>query len=162
MESDTSLASIQAYLRLSERLHSAGQPTAGQLRHFAAESIEVVINLALPTSDDAVGEEAVILSGQGISYCHLPVDWDKPREEDFTLFSDVFSALRNRSLLVHCAKNMRASAFLYLYRVIFDSMSHEAACRDLCRIWTPFDQWYRLINRIRSRHGLPEVDFDRS
>jgi len=160
MTTDTDLFMIQGYLQLADRLHTAGQPTAGQLGRLRAQGIEAVINLALPTSDDAVDKEAAILTGQGIAYCHLPVDWERPEEEDFALFADIFAATRSRNLLVHCAKNMRVSAFIYLYRITREGMSHEAACRDLFRIWVPYDQWHGFINRVRTGHGLAAAYFE--
>ncbi len=153
---------IQAYLKLSETLHTAGQPSSAQLGRLAQHGIQAVINLALPTSDDAVDREAVILTSQGISYFHIPVDWQSPQEEDFDLFCNIFSSLhrQQRQILVHCAKNMRVSAFIYLYRVTKERMSHEAACCDLFRIWVPSDQWFIFLNRIRVGHGLEEATFE--
>ncbi len=158
----TDPATIQGYLQLSEMLYTAGQPTIDQLDQLATHGIQSVINIALPTSDDAVDKEAVILTTQGISYFHIPVDWQSPKEEDFDLFCEIFSSLHrlHRKMLVHCAKNMRVSAFIYLYRVTKAGIGHEAACRDLFKIWVPADQWYLFLNRIRVAHGLKVTDFE--
>jgi protein tyrosine phosphatase (PTP) superfamily phosphohydrolase (DUF442 family) len=157
--STSSLASIQNYLRLSEKLHTAGQPSSSQLDNLAAQNIQAVINLALPTSDDAVDLESVIVTSQGLPYFHLPVNWESPQVRDFELFCAIIDILQDQELLVHCAKNMRVSAFIYLYRVISERVSHEVACLDLRRIWVPTDQWYLLVNKIRALHNLPETDF---
>lgn len=160
MDTDNcSITTIQDYLRLSEKLHTAGQPTAAQLENLAAGNIQAVINIALPTSDDAVDTEAAIVTRQGLPYFQIPVDWERPRILDFELFRLIVQSLRDRVLLIHCARNMRVSAFIYLYRVIAEGLDHTEACADLLKIWLPTDQWYLFINQVRMQHGLAEIEF---
>jgi len=51
-------------------------------------------------------------------------------------------------VFVHCAANMRVSAFMYLYRLIHERLSDEQAKSDLHRIWTPNDTWQAFIQQV--------------
>jgi len=153
------MMTIYNYLRLGELLHTSGQPTASQLEVLGSQGIRTVINLALPTSDNAVATEAAILTGQGIRYFQIPVDWQRPLEEDFSLFTKLLPLVDHEPLLVHCALNMRVSAFCYLYRRVVLGCSHREAAGDLMRIWPPVDQWYLYMNNILEKAGLGPEDF---
>src|SRR5688572_16184556 len=112
-----SLEEIRGFLRLDDRIATSGMPLPG---HFAAmrdAGFEVVINLALPTSDNAIGNEGELVSQQGMTYVHIPVNFERPTPADFDTFQGVMDIFADRKVFVHCAANMRVSAFMYLYRV---------------------------------------------
>jgi hypothetical protein len=52
--SPTSLTEIYSYLAIGEKLGTAGQPTPDQFWKVREAGFEVVINLALPASDNAL------------------------------------------------------------------------------------------------------------
>src|SRR2546423_4659420 len=62
----TSLSEIDSFRAIGERVGTAGQPTEDQFRAIRAAGFEVVINLALPTSDNALADEGSIVSGLGM------------------------------------------------------------------------------------------------
>lgn len=118
--------------------------------HFAAirqAGFEIVINLALPTSDDALPNEGALVSGEGMTYVHIPVRFESPQLSDFERFSRFMEASEGRRLFVHCAANMRVSAFLFLHRLERGTASRAEAERDLRRIWNPDGAWLDFINR---------------
>jgi hypothetical protein len=65
--SPASLSEIYNYRPIGERLGTAGQPTEDQFQAVREAGFEAVINLALPTSDNAIGHEGTIVTSLGMS-----------------------------------------------------------------------------------------------
>jgi protein tyrosine phosphatase (PTP) superfamily phosphohydrolase (DUF442 family) len=139
------LSNIYNFRSLGPGLATAGQPTEEQLREVREAGFEAVINLALPTSDNALANEGSLVAGLGMSYVHIPVNFQSPAPQDFHAFCRVMQAFDDRSVFVHCAANMRVSAFIFLYRVLFKKMPASEAERDLHAIWQPDEVWSRFI-----------------
>lgn len=148
---------IKAYLKLSESLFTSGMPTADQFEDIAQAGCKFVINLALPTSDNALANEGEIVTRLGMAYCHIPVIFDSPQEADFLLFSRILSAAVGQKVWVHCAANMRVSAFMFLHRVIQEQTPPEQALQDLTRIWAPDSIWLDFINQQLSKAKLANI-----
>jgi protein tyrosine phosphatase (PTP) superfamily phosphohydrolase (DUF442 family) len=140
-----SLTEIYNFRGIGERLGTAGQPTESQLRNVRNAGFEVVVNLALPTSDNALADEGSIVTGLGMSYVHIPVNFQAPTAADFRAFCGVMEAFDGRRVFVHCAANMRVSAFVFLYRVMRERASISDAERDLRAVWEPDEVWSRFI-----------------
>ncbi len=143
--SPTDLSEIRAFRAIGDRLGTGGQPTPSQFRTVRQAGFGAVINLALPTSDNALADEGSIVTSLGMSYVHIPVDFNAPAPEDFRAFCRVMEAFADRRVFVHCAANMRVSAFMYLYRVLHRGVPPSEAERDLRAIWQPDDVWSRFI-----------------
>ncbi|OKH21159.1 protein tyrosine phosphatase family protein [Chroogloeocystis siderophila] len=139
---------IYNFLQVSDAIATAGQPTAQQFADIKAAGYEVVVNLALPASTNAITNEQKIVEDLGMDYVHIPVIWEKPTLEDIERFFNVMQANTNKKVFVHCAMNMRVSAFMYLYRVIHEQTSVEEAKQDLQRIWQPNDTWQQFIDKV--------------
>jgi protein tyrosine phosphatase (PTP) superfamily phosphohydrolase (DUF442 family) len=60
---------IRNFLRLDEKLATSGMPAPDNFAALRQEGFEVVINLALPTSDNALPNEGELVSAQGMTYC---------------------------------------------------------------------------------------------
>jgi protein tyrosine phosphatase (PTP) superfamily phosphohydrolase (DUF442 family) len=141
------LSSIYNFLPLSDSIATAGQPTAAQFVAIARQGYQVVINLALPTSDHALPNERATVEALGLEYVAIPVQWEQPTQADLAQFFQVMQAHQGRKVFVHCAANMRVSAFMYLYRRIQAGVDETVAEPDLYRIWQPNDQWQEFIER---------------
>ena len=144
---NTSLEQIQNFLPIYDGLATAGQPLQDQFALIAEAGYRVVINLATATSWDAVANEAEIVNSVGMEYHTIPVLWEAPRLENLRSFCDLMDSLQGRQVFVHCARNMRVSAFVFLYRV--KRLGHNLdACRTTMQlIWQPQgDVWEELIN----------------
>jgi protein tyrosine phosphatase (PTP) superfamily phosphohydrolase (DUF442 family) len=142
----TGVENIKAYLRLDDSLSTSGMPQAEQFADIANAGFKVVINLALPTSDNALPNEGELVTRQGMSYVHIPVNFDHPAMEDFERFTQILSICSGQKVWVHCAANMRVSAFVFLHRLRTGSASRAEAERDLRKIWEPEDAWRDLLN----------------
>lgn len=147
-----SLSEICSFRAVGDKLGTAGQPTQEQFRLVREAGFEVVINLALPTSDNALANEGSVVAGLGMSYVHIPVDFKAPDSQDFRSFCRVMEAFDARPVFVHCAANMRVSAFVFLYRVLCQRIALHDAERDLHAIWQPDDVWSRFILQQLKTH----------
>jgi protein tyrosine phosphatase (PTP) superfamily phosphohydrolase (DUF442 family) len=145
--SSASLSQIYNFHAVGDKLGTAGQPTQEQLRLVREAGFEAVINLALPTSDNALANEGSIVTELGMSYVHIPVKFDAPTSQDFRAFCRVMEAFDERPVFVHCAANMRVSAFVFLYRVLRQGVALPNAQRDLHSIWQPDEVWSRFIQQ---------------
>lgn len=129
-------------------LWTSGQLSARDIQRLPVLGVEAVVNLALPTSTNALPGEAEQVAGAGLAYVQIPVEWECPRPEQFAQFVGVLDAFRGRTVWVHCALNMRVSAFVYLYRRLVLSESEAAASYPLREVWTPDAVWQAFIDEV--------------
>ncbi len=144
-----SLEGIYNYLPVDESLSSSGQPSVQQFEAIQKAGFTQVINLAPHDVENSIADEQSVVEQLGMTYSHIPVDFKKPTEEDYRQFTELMNAARasETQLWVHCAANMRVSAFLYRYRLEQGLEDEEGARARLHRIWTPFGVWERFVQR---------------
>jgi protein tyrosine phosphatase (PTP) superfamily phosphohydrolase (DUF442 family) len=141
------LHQIKAFHAVDGRVGTSGMPGPADFESIAQAGYRTVVNLALPTSDNAVPNEGELVAKARMTYIHIPVLFDAPAAEDFLKFTRVMDALKDERVFVHCAANMRVSAFLFLYRLHQGSTSRAKAEADLIRIWNPDAIWKDFINK---------------
>ena len=147
MESKNRLNDIQGFLEISDRLGTAGQPHRDQFALLPDAGYQAVINLAMPDSWDAVADEGQIVANLSMEYIPIPVVWESPQLEDLHHFFAAMDRLEDKKVFVHCARNMRVSAFVYLYRVLRLGETQPAALADLHLIWQPNPVWQGFIDQ---------------
>jgi protein tyrosine phosphatase (PTP) superfamily phosphohydrolase (DUF442 family) len=152
------LAGICNYLPISDAIGTAGQPTPEQFAQIRAAGYRVVINLAMPTSTNALPNEAELVAAQGMVYVHIPVVWEAPTLDDLDRFLAAMAGFEGQKLFVHCALNMRVSCFMLLYRVIRRGVPLEEAAWVQRQIWEPDEVWQRFMDRALARHGVPREE----
>ena len=131
--------------QVSDWLWTSGQLSGRDIAALPSLNIEAVINLAMPTSSNALQGEAELITVLGISYFHIPVVWEAPQLADLDTFFAILGALKGKKVWVHCAKNMRVSVFIYLYRKLRLSEPEELAIFPMNEIWTPNATWQKFI-----------------
>ncbi len=141
------LEEIYHFLQLNENLLTGGMPTAEQLSAAAQTGVQVVINLAMPDSEQALAEESSIVQGLGMQYIGIPVAWDHPRREDLDNFMAAMDAHKEDRVFVHCQANYRVTGFVALYRVLRLGWQPDEAFQDAYRIWNPdeYPVWKKFI-----------------
>ena len=144
----STLKEIRNFLEINPRLATSGMPAAKDFDSIGRAGYGAVINLAMPTSDHALPNEGELVTRAGMTYVHIPVNFEAPRREDFTRFAAIMDTLGDERVFVHCAANMRVSAFVFLYRTLHDAKSRAEAERDLKRIWNPKGVWREFINDL--------------
>ncbi len=142
------LDDIYNYLPIEGLYTTSGQPSEAQFPLIKAAGFDTVVNLA-PTSvlENSVIDEANILSGLGMKYVHIPVDFKNPTDADFNSFVETLRDPENENVWVHCAANMRVSSFTYRYRREVLDQEEVSAKTDLHKIWQPVGVWKDFINR---------------
>lgn len=151
-----SLETIRNYLRLGDRLATSGMPRAEDFAAIREAGFEVLVNLAMPTSDHALPNEGDLVSAQGMTYIHIPVNFESPRAADFERFTRVMDACADQRVFVHCAANMRVSAFVFLHRLRRGANRAEAE-GNLRKIWQPDGLWRDFVNARLSELGQPPL-----
>ena len=121
------IENIFNYLSISDGIATGGQPTEKQLSLVKNAGYPVVINLALPTSENALPNERKSVEALGMKYINIPIDFNNPTREDFELFTQAMVENKDSSIFIHCAANLRVSAFMYLYRQLYLNVGEEEA-----------------------------------
>jgi len=145
------LETVRNFQIVDETLSSAGQIAYDQIPLLAEEGYEVVVNLAI-ADERRNGQEGFLVAQNGLTYVHIPVDWERPELEDVEMFFDVMQANEGRHVFVHCFANMRASAFVYMYRTLVEGVPEEEARATMNEVWDPgeMDQWSTLIRQAQA------------
>ena len=144
------LEHLPAFLPVSPRLFTAGQPAPDDFVLVAQAGIEVVVNLAPPGAHHYLADEAQLVMEQGLIYAHLPILFPRPLVSDFDSFAGVMNAHRERTILVHCAANVRVSTLIYLYRTLIEGEDEGLARARMFQIWAPDATWSRFIGDVRA------------
>lgn len=144
---NNNLENIYNFLKLSDSIATAGQPTHEQFTLIKTSNYQVVINIALFDSPNALPNEESIVKSLGMEYIHIPVTWENPTIEDITHFFSVMDNFSNKRVFIHCAANKRVSVFIYLYRIIYQKLNQEQAQKDLYKIWLPNQIWQNFIQQ---------------
>jgi uncharacterized protein (TIGR01244 family) len=144
---------IYNYRQVNDRISTGGQPTEEQLRSAAAEGFTTVINLALITSDRALADEAGLVRSLGMTYHHLPVEWENPQESDFAAFEAAMQESATEKTLIHCAANFRVTAFYGLYAMKHLGWTEAQADEFRAPIWQGSDYpiWEKFISDMQSK-----------
>ena len=77
------LESIYHWRRLDDRITTSGQPTEPQLKDLHALGIRHIVNLGLHSHEKALPDETASVSRLGMTYIHIPVDFQNPTDQDF-------------------------------------------------------------------------------
>ena len=139
---------IYNYQFLNEKLSSSGMPTAEQMKEVADAGVQVVINLALATSQGALPDEDKVVESLGMKYNHIPVEWNNPTRQNLEDFFAAMDEHKEDKVLVHCQANYRASSFIMLYRVVRLGWKKEDAIPVMEKMWNPedFPIWQKFID----------------
>lgn len=141
-------------VEISPRLVTSGQPSAAALGQLKALGFDAVIYLAPPTVPDAVRDEPLIVTRQGLAFINIPIRFDAPTEADFETFAGVLGALGGRKVLVHCQINLRASAMVFLYRSVVLKEPPQQAQEAMGRVWSPEGPWRALLQAQLRKHRI--------
>lgn len=143
---ESMLAGIKNYRAVDTSLATSGQPSEAQLRAIAEAGFTTVINLAM--HDDprySLPNEAGTVQSLGMAYVHTPVQFSAPTQANLHEFFAAMEAHHEQKVWVHCAANMRVSAFLGLYRVIRQGWEREPAFALMNDLWQPNEVWSSFI-----------------
>jgi len=142
------IEAIHNFQQISDTVATSGQPTREEFSLIKAAGFQLVVNLALLTSINALPNEKQIVESQGMEYIHIPVLWENPAIEDVKRFFNVMETHVEQKIWVHCAANKRVSAFMYLYYRLYKKLNKEEAKLILEKIWVPNEVWHNFIEQV--------------
>jgi len=70
------------------------------------------------------------------------------------VFADYLQRAPNKKTLLHCQVNFRATAFSFLYRVIYQGVSVQQAKADMNTVWQPDTVWRDFIFAVLAAHNI--------
>lgn len=147
------LSNIHNYRPVDVSLGTSGQPTVAQLGSVAQAGFSTVINLALHNDPRySLPDEPGTVQSLGMSYVHIPVQFSAPIEGDLLAFFAAMEAHRGERVWVHCAANIRVSAFLGLYRVIRLGWDQAPAFELMHGLWQLDAVWSNFISTMLTKH----------
>ena len=147
------LSKIINYREYSPTLSSAGQPERRQFKALREAGFERVIFLAFTDHHESIANEDRIVTDLGMDYVQIPVVWEQPTRADFDAFAAVMQQDPGRKTLVHCQVNYRASAFAFLYRVLFLDVPMDQAKDAMNSVWVPNDTWRAFMFDVLEANG---------
>jgi protein tyrosine phosphatase (PTP) superfamily phosphohydrolase (DUF442 family) len=145
---------ILNFRRYSDSLASSGQPTAGQFSTIGDAGYDRVINLGASDKAYSVAGEDRLVQDLGMEYLQIVVDSKQPRVEDFYTFADTMQGNAAGKTLLHCRTNGRASAFSFLYRVIYQEVPVKQAKADMNSVWQPNEIWRDFIFEVLTQNNI--------
>lgn len=162
-EVDPALAAITNFRQYSPVFASAGQPTREQFTTIKENGFERVVYIAFTNNPNAVADEDIVVKGLGMEYMQIPVDFNNPLPADFYAFADSMRRNTDKKTLLHCQVNARATAFSFLYRVIFENVTVATAKADMNTVWQPNEVWRDFIFTVLAENNIspecPECDW---
>jgi len=151
---DPALTEIINFRQYSERVASAGQPTREQFQTIAEQGFERIVYIAFTNNPNALPDADIVIKDLGMEYMQVPVDFSNPLPDEFYAFADSMERNRGKKTLVHCQVNARATAFSFLYRVIYDNTSVELAKADMNTVWQPNEVWRDFIFEVMDQNNV--------
>jgi protein tyrosine phosphatase (PTP) superfamily phosphohydrolase (DUF442 family) len=152
---DAAITAIKCFIQIDDRTGCAGQPTAEQFKAVRDAGFEAVVNLLPSEQDNALKNEDALIRDLGMEYHYIPVVWTAPQPKDFAAFCEVMQKLEGKKIFVHCAMNMRVTAFYSSYAMKHLGWSRDQADALVARIWEAYkgfkmdETWRSFIALIR-------------
>lgn len=139
------MENILNYIKINELISTAGQPTLEQFKTIQENDFDVVINLALCSSTNAIENEDKIVSELGMTYIHIPVDFENPKLSDVKQFLNILQSLGSNKVFVHCAMNYRVTAFMYIFHKYILKTPFDNIDLSMFEEWGPNEIWQSII-----------------
>jgi protein tyrosine phosphatase (PTP) superfamily phosphohydrolase (DUF442 family) len=151
-EPPAELEGITNFRQYSATFASAGQPNADQLQAIADQGFERIVYIAFTNNTNALPDEDQIVKGLGMEYMQVPVDFSNPLPDDFYAFADSMQRNTGKKTLLHCQVNARATAFSFLYRVLYEDVPVAEAKEDMNTVWQPNEVWRDFIFEVMAQN----------
>jgi uncharacterized protein (TIGR01244 family) len=143
-------AKVRNHVQVDAKLATSGMVTSDDLSRIAAAGYTHVVNLLPDDSQHALSGEAATVKKLGLRYTHIPVAFDAPQRAELKAFEKALGDGANKTW-VHCAANMRVTAFTALCGVRTRGWSEDRARELIGEVWTPDATWKTFL----AEHGLP-------
>ena len=121
---------IYNFGRISETYYRGGQPAGDDFATLAKLGVKTVINL---TSDDALAEEPVMVTGAGMKYVAIPMTTRvPPTAEQLAQFLKVVNDPASQPVYVHCVGGKhRTGVMTAVYRMTQHAWTPDKAFSEM-------------------------------
>ena len=142
---------ILNFYQVNDRIATSGQPSADQFSKIQDAGYRVIVNLAMADAMNAVPEEEKIINALGMTYIHIPIPFDNPGIHHLRAFLALMEAFKSEKIFVHCALNLRVSAFMYQYLILKEGRSPAQASSPYLQDWSSkMDERWRTIIQLQA------------
>ncbi len=138
---------VENFFKIDDKIYTSGLPNINDFECIAKKNFKIVISLTMPTDSKVIKNEEQILTKLNITYIHIPVNFYKPKIEDFKIFLKIINIFKDEKLWIHCTKNYRVTTFIYLYKLI---ELKEDDKKLLETFWKPNETWQKFIKDVRN------------
>ncbi len=139
--------------RVNDKFWVSGQPPMTELAKLKERGFKAIINLRLPGEHDLAAEKAEA-ERLGFHYFSIPVDYEKPREEQVTEYLRLADDPQNQPTFLHCTMAIRAGGFWMVRRVLRDKWSLADAEAEARKIGAN-DRYVRFARDYIAKHPAP-------
>jgi uncharacterized protein (TIGR01244 family) len=134
------------HVQVDGRIATSGALSAEAVSEIAQQGYAAVINLLPDDNRHALAGEEALVKERGLAYHHIPVDFAAPSGDDYRAFLAAMDSLSaHEKVFVHCAVNMRVSAFIALYGRQRLGWSADRAAEHVAEVWAPDEVWRRFM-----------------
>lgn len=138
---------VYSHVQIDERISTSGAVTAEVIEQIAREGYSAVINLLPDSSPYALANEAELVRAKSIAYHYIPVDFAAPTSENYAELERVLEAAGpEQRVYIHCAANMRVSAFMAVYGTKRLGWTPDQAAQHIAQVWEPNEVWRAFLN----------------
>ena len=151
---NNALKEIVNFYQIDENIGTSGQPKIEQCKDISRAGYEIVINLSLSDSPNAIKDEKEIISKLNMTYVHIPVDFKTPDLKDLKSFFKHMEKYKDKKIFIHCVMNWRVSAFMFLYHTIKCHIPVPVALQHMHAVWQPEPAWQEFIDTALNAYGI--------
>ncbi len=138
------------HVQINDMIATSGQLNDQQIKYISNQDYTTIINLAPHTAQDALPEEGKIVASNFMTYINIPVLYEDPQIDQLKMFCAVMSTLAEQKVWIHCAKNTRVAAFVYLFQRYEQRISHHEALSEMFQKWTPDETWLEFFDEAET------------
>ncbi|HIP61682.1 MAG TPA: hypothetical protein EYG98_03920 [Sulfurovum sp.] len=138
---------------IHKNLMTSALPQESDFSLMADDGYEIVISMCQSEDSLTLDNEDAMVTNAGMKYLHLPVDYYEPTMMDYTLLRDILNTIADKKVWLHCTKNYRVSAFMYLYNILERGADRQMAKMSMNSIWKPTDAWENMIEETLEKYA---------
>lgn len=134
------------HVQVDQRISTSGVISGEAIEQMAREGYSALINLLPDTHQHALAHEAELAGRHALAYHHIPVDFAAPTSASYSAFEQALDGIaQDQRVFVHCAANMRVSAFLAIYGTKRFGWTRERAEQLIAEVWEPNEVWRNFL-----------------
>jgi uncharacterized protein (TIGR01244 family) len=145
----------QHLTRVNDQFWVSGQMPTKEIANLKARGFKAIINLRLP-GEHAIAAEKAEAERLGLRYFNVPVDYEKPREEQVTEYLRLADDPQNQPTFLHCTAAIRAGAFWMVRRVLREKWSLADAEAEARKMGAN-DRYVRFARDYIAKHPNPSA-----